>query len=90
MPQTREVKRPTMTVEQIARLIDSIEGVHDLCLMSVALCCPTPTSETPGLTWRSYDADKTHSAQHGVRGTALRRQAQNAGKRKTLSRFPTT
>ena len=58
MPQTREVKRPTMTAEQIAKLIDSIKDVHDLCLMSVALFCATRTSETLGLTWKSYAGDK--------------------------------
>jgi len=58
MPQTKEVKRPTMTAEQIAKLIDSIEDVHDLCLMSVALFCATRTSETLGLTWKSYAGDK--------------------------------
>jgi hypothetical protein len=58
MPQTKEVKRPTMTAEQIAKLIDAIEDVHDLCLMSVALFCATRTSETLGLTWKSYAGDK--------------------------------
>jgi integrase len=58
MPQTKEVRRPTMTAEQIANLIDSIEDVHDLCLMSIALFCATRTSETLGLTWRSYAGDK--------------------------------
>jgi integrase len=57
-PQTKEVKRPTMTAEQIAKLIDAIEDVHDLCLMSVALFCATRTSETLGLTWKSYAGDK--------------------------------
>jgi integrase len=58
MPQTKEVKRPTLTAEQIAQLIDSIDDVHDLCLMSVALFCATRTSETLGLTWKSYAGDK--------------------------------
>ena len=47
-----------MTAEQIAKLIDSIKDVHDLCLMSVALFCATRTSETLGLTWKSYAGDK--------------------------------
>jgi len=58
MPQTKEVKRPTMTAEQIVKLIDAIDDIHDLCLMSVALFCATRTSETLGLTWKSYARDK--------------------------------
>jgi integrase len=58
MPRTKEVKRPTMTAEQIVKLMDAIEDIHDLCLMSVALFCATRTSETLGLTWRSYAGDK--------------------------------
>jgi integrase len=58
MPRTKEVKRPTMTTEQIVKLIDAIEDIHDLCLMSVALFCATRTSETLGLTWSSYAGDK--------------------------------
>jgi len=55
MPQTKEVKRPTMTAKQISDLINVIEDIHDLCLMSIALFCATRTSETLGLTWRSYN-----------------------------------
>jgi len=58
MPQTKEVERPTMTAEQIVQLIDSIEDVHDLCLMSIALFCATRTSETFGLIWKSYAGNK--------------------------------
>ena len=58
MPQTKEVKRPTMTAKQIRDLISVIEDVHDLCLMSIALFCATRTSETLGLTWKSYAGDK--------------------------------
>jgi hypothetical protein len=58
MPQTKEVKRPTMTAKQISDLISVIEDIHDLCLMSIALFCATRTSQTLGLTWRSYSANK--------------------------------
>ncbi len=58
MPHTKEVKRPTMTTEQITKLINAIEDIHDLCLMSIALFCATRTSETLGLSWRSYTGDK--------------------------------
>jgi integrase len=58
MPQTKEVKRPTMTAKQISDLINVIEDIHDLCLMSIALFCATRTSETLGLTWRSYNGDR--------------------------------
>jgi integrase len=58
MPQTKEIERPTMTAEQIVQLIDSIEDVHDLCLMSIALFCATRTSETFGLIWKSYAGNK--------------------------------
>src|ERR1035437_8852168 len=58
MPQTKEVKRPTMTAKQISDLISMIEDIHDLCLMSIALFCATRTSETLGLTWKSYAGDK--------------------------------
>jgi integrase len=58
MPQTKEVKRPTMTAKQISDLINVIEDIHDLCLMSIALFCATRASETLGLTWRSYAGDR--------------------------------
>jgi integrase len=58
MPQTKEMKRPTMTAKQINDLINVIEDIHDLCLMSIALFCATRTSETLGLTWRSYAGDR--------------------------------
>jgi integrase len=58
MPQTKEVKLPTMTAKQISDLINVIEDIHDLCLMSIALFCATRTSETLGLTWRSYNGDR--------------------------------
>jgi integrase len=58
MPQTKVVKRPTMTAKQISNLIRVIEDIHDLCLMSIALFCATRTSETFGLTWRCYAGDK--------------------------------
>jgi integrase len=50
VPQTKEVKRPTMTAKRISDLINVIEDIHDLCLMSIALFCATRTSETLGLT----------------------------------------
>ena len=58
MPETRPVSRPTMTPEQIVKLIDSISDPHDLCLMSIGLFCATRTSETFGLQWKSYCGDK--------------------------------
>jgi len=69
MPQTKEVKRPTMTAEQIVKLIDAIGDIHDLCLMSVALFCATRTSETLGLTWRSYAGDKLIPLNTAFEGT---------------------
>jgi integrase len=69
MPQTKEVKRPTMTVEHIVKLIDAIGDIHDLCLMSVALFCATRTSETLGLTWRSYAGDKLIPLNTAFEGT---------------------
>ena len=42
MPQTKEVKRPTMTAKQIRDLVSVIEDIHDLCLMSIALFCRGP------------------------------------------------
>jgi integrase len=58
MPQTKEVKRPTMTAKQISDLVNAMEDIHDLCLMSIGLFCATRTSETLGLTWKSYAGDK--------------------------------
>ena len=58
MPQTKEVKRPIMTAKQISDLINAIEDIHDLCLMSIGLFCATRTSETLGLTWKSYAGDR--------------------------------
>lgn len=58
MPETKAVHRPTMTAEQIMRLIDAIEDPHDLCLLSIGLFCATRTSETLGLQWKSYAGDR--------------------------------
>jgi integrase len=58
MPETTAVSRSTTTPEQIVKLIDSITDPHDLCLMSVGVCCATRTSETLGLQWKSYRGDK--------------------------------
>src|SRR3984893_12404187 len=58
MPETREVNRPTLSPEQIGKLIVSIKDPHDLCLMSIGLFCATRTSETLGLQWKSYGGDK--------------------------------
>lgn len=57
MPETKAVDRPTMTAEQIVRLVNAIEEPHDLCLMSIGLFCATRTSETLGLQWKSYTGD---------------------------------
>lgn len=58
MPETKAIKRPTMTAQQIVRLIDAIEDPHDLCLMSIGLFCATRTSETFGLQWKAYGGDR--------------------------------
>ena len=58
MPETREVNRPTLTSEQIGRLMDFIKDPHDLCLLSISLFCAARTSETFGLEWRSYGGNK--------------------------------
>jgi integrase len=58
MPETKTVHRPTMSTEQVAKLIDAIEDPHDLCLMGIALFCATRTSETFGLQWKSYAGDR--------------------------------
>ena len=58
MPETKAVNRPTLTPEQIGKLIDAIKDPHDLCLMSIGLFCATRTSETLGLQWKSYGGDK--------------------------------
>jgi integrase len=54
MPVTRPVDKPTITPEQINRVIDSIDDLHDLCLMAIGLFCATRTSETFGLQWKAY------------------------------------
>ena len=77
MPETKAVKRRTMTTQQIASLIGAIEDPHDLCLMSIGLFCATRTSETFGLQWKSYLGDRLI-----VHGTAYERQLYE-GKTKT-------
>ena len=72
MPQTKEVKRETMTAQQISDLINVIEDIHDLCLMSIALFCATRTSETLGLTWRSYSRDRLIPLNTAFGGKRLR------------------
>jgi integrase len=69
MPETRAIKRPTMTAQQIMSLIDAIEDPHDLCLMSIGLFCATRTSETFGLQWKSYGGDRliVHGTAYGGR-----------------------
>ena len=58
MPETKAVRRRTMTAQQIANLIGAVEDPHDLCLMSIGLFCATRTSETFGLQWKSYLGDR--------------------------------
>src|SRR5215469_11983791 len=77
MPEARAVSRPTMTPEQIVKLIDAISHPHDLCLMSIGLFCATRTSETFGLKWKSYLQDRLV-----VHGTAYEGQLYE-GKTKT-------
>jgi integrase len=83
MPQTREVKHPTMTAKQISDLISVIEDIHDLCLMSIALFCATRTSETLGLTLKPYAGDKlvplnTAFEGHPYEGRLKTRESRNA------------
>jgi integrase len=66
MPITRVVAKPTLTHEQINRVIDAIEDPHDLCLMSVGLFLALRTSEALGLQWKSYLGD-----QLVIQGTAF-------------------
>lgn len=58
MPITRPVDRPTITAEQINSVIDSIDDLHDLCVMAIGLFCATRTSETFGLQWKAYRDDR--------------------------------
>lgn len=46
LPVTRPVEKPTITPELINLVIDSIDDLHDLCLMGIGLFCATRTSET--------------------------------------------
>lgn len=65
-PVTRVVAKPTLTHDQINRVIDKIEDPHDLCLMSVGLFLALRTSEAFGLQWKSYLGD-----QLVIQGTAF-------------------
>lgn len=87
MPQTKEVKRPTMTAKQISELISVIEDVHDLCLMSIALFCATRTSETLGLTWKSYAGDKLIPLNTAFEGQLYEGRLKTHGRAATRSRY---
>lgn len=58
MPETREVQRPVISVEQICKLIDGVENLRDKALLCVGIFCATRASETFGLTWKSYLGDR--------------------------------
>jgi integrase len=54
MPQTKPVEKPVMTQEQILKLIDRIQDLHDLCLMYVGIFCGPGASEVLGLQWKAW------------------------------------
>lgn len=58
MPETREVKRPVISAEQICKLIDGVENLRDKALLCVGIFCATRASETFGFTWKSYLGDR--------------------------------
>lgn len=57
MPQTKPVKQPVLSREQILALIGAIEDVHDLCLLYVGIFCGPRASEVMGLQWKSWTGD---------------------------------
>jgi integrase len=84
MPATRAVERPTMTSEQIQSLIGAIEDPHDLCLMCIGLFCATRTSETFGLQWRSYLADRLVIHSTAYEGELYRGRVKTGGSRSAV------
>jgi len=57
MPQTKPVKKPVLSREQILALINSIEDIHDLCLLYVGIFCGPRASEVMGLKWKSWTGE---------------------------------
>jgi len=57
VPETKPVKRPTITAEQIRGLYEAIEDPRDHALMCAGVFCAPRTSEAFGLTWKSYCGD---------------------------------
>lgn len=84
MPATRAVERPTMTSEQINRLIQGIEDAHDLCLMCIGLFCATRTSETFGLQWKSYRGDSLMIHSTAYEGKLYRGQVKTSASRNAI------
>jgi len=57
MPQTKPVKKPVLSQEQILALLGAIEDVHDLCLLYVGIFCGPRASEVMGLQWKSWTGE---------------------------------
>jgi integrase len=84
MPVTRPVERPTISPEQINRLIQGIEEPHDLCLMCIGLFCATRTSETFGLQWKSYLGDSLMIHSTAYEGKLYRGQVKTGASRNAI------
>jgi integrase len=56
-PQTKSIKKPVMTTEQIRLLLKAINDIHDLCLLYVGIFCGTRTSEVMGMQWKSWNGE---------------------------------
>lgn len=57
VPRTKPVKKPVLTKEQILALLEAIEDLHDLCLLSIGIFCGPRASEAMGLQWKSWTGD---------------------------------
>jgi len=54
IPQTKLVKKPRMSKEQILALLGAIHDLHDRCLMYIGIFCGPRASEALGLQWKAW------------------------------------
>ncbi len=85
VPRTRRLPKPTMTKEDLARLIDAIQDPMDKCLMCIGCFCALRSSEVFGMIWSSYEGDHLAMTSTAWRSTLYRDNMKNAASRDPVS-----
>jgi len=76
-PRTHRLPKPTMTKEDLARLIDAIIDPMDRCLMCIGCFCALRSAEVFGLIWSSYMGDHLAMTSTAYKSTLYRDNMKN-------------